>query len=145
MWFTTRARTILRRMLSATSPDSAMPWISSSPLTWSSPKTSVRRWILSGESASILSPTSQGRPAVGWFDQAVYGAYRERLYYTTGFGLIQCVKALMSYEDEVTHSTRPLRERQVNLYEGSASSTNTYKAQQRHRESTQEEERVFTN
>jgi hypothetical protein len=27
--------------------------------------------------------------------------FRERLYFATGFGLIQCVKALMSYEDEV--------------------------------------------
>ena len=26
---------------------------------------------------------------------------RERLYFATGFGLIQCVKALMSYEDDV--------------------------------------------
>lgn len=25
----------------------------------------------------------------------------ERLYFATGFGLIQCVKGLMSYEDEV--------------------------------------------
>ena len=30
---------------------------------------------------------------------------KERLYFATGYGLIQCVKALMSYEDEVgTHS-----------------------------------------
>ena len=27
--------------------------------------------------------------------------FRERMYFATGFGLIQCVKALMSYEDEV--------------------------------------------
>lgn len=27
--------------------------------------------------------------------------YRERLYFATGFSLIQCVKGLMSYEDEV--------------------------------------------
>jgi hypothetical protein len=27
--------------------------------------------------------------------------FRERLYFATGFGLIQCVKALMSYEDDV--------------------------------------------
>lgn len=26
---------------------------------------------------------------------------KERLYFTTGYGLIQCVKALMSYEDDV--------------------------------------------
>lgn len=28
---------------------------------------------------------------------------RERLYFATGFGLIQCVKGLMSFEDEVRH------------------------------------------
>ena|SRR5258708_23936473 len=28
-------------------------------------------------------------------------AKKERLYFATGYGLIQCVKALMSYEDEV--------------------------------------------
>ena len=27
---------------------------------------------------------------------------RERLYVATGFGLIQCVKGLMSFEDEVS-------------------------------------------
>jgi hypothetical protein len=27
--------------------------------------------------------------------------FRERMYFATGFGLIQCVKALMSYEDDV--------------------------------------------
>ena len=27
--------------------------------------------------------------------------HRERMYFAMGFGLIQCVKALMSYEDEV--------------------------------------------
>jgi hypothetical protein len=27
---------------------------------------------------------------------------RERLYFATGFGLIQCVKGLMSFEDEVS-------------------------------------------
>jgi hypothetical protein len=32
---------------------------------------------------------------------------RERLYFATGFGMIQCVKALMSYEDDV----RYIRER----------------------------------
>lgn len=26
---------------------------------------------------------------------------RERMYFATGFGLIQCVKALMSFEDDV--------------------------------------------
>lgn len=29
------------------------------------------------------------------------GPGRERLYFATGYGLIQCVKGLMSYEDEV--------------------------------------------
>ena len=28
--------------------------------------------------------------------------HRERLYFATGYGLIQCVKALMSYDDEVS-------------------------------------------
>jgi hypothetical protein len=28
---------------------------------------------------------------------------RERLYFATGFGMIQCVKALMSYEDDVRY------------------------------------------
>ena len=29
--------------------------------------------------------------------------FRERLYFATGYGLIQCVKALMSYDDNVCH------------------------------------------
>jgi len=29
-------------------------------------------------------------------------ASKERLYFASGFGLIQCVKGLMSYEDEVS-------------------------------------------
>jgi len=33
---------------------------------------------------------------------------RERLYFATGFGLIQCVKALMSYEDDVRFFDVPL-------------------------------------
>ncbi len=31
---------------------------------------------------------------------------KERLYFATGYGLIQCVKGLMSYEDDV--SSAPL-------------------------------------
>jgi hypothetical protein len=27
---------------------------------------------------------------------------KERLYFSTGYGLIQCVKGLMSYEDDVS-------------------------------------------
>ena len=34
---------------------------------------------------------------------------RERLYFATGYGLIQCVKSLMSYADEVRVSRRLLR------------------------------------
>lgn len=33
-------------------------------------------------------------------------SFRERLYFAAGFGLIQCVKALMSYEDDVRSSRR---------------------------------------
>lgn len=32
----------------------------------------------------------------------VYCWHRERLYFATGYGLIQCVKAMMSYENEVS-------------------------------------------
>ena len=32
------------------------------------------------------------------------GTCRERLYFASGYGLIQCVKGLMSYEDEVRSS-----------------------------------------
>jgi hypothetical protein len=32
--------------------------------------------------------------------------HRERLYFATGFGLIQCVKALMSFEDDVRDLSR---------------------------------------
>jgi hypothetical protein len=30
------------------------------------------------------------------------GEHRERMYIATGYGLIQCVKALMSYDDKVS-------------------------------------------
>jgi hypothetical protein len=36
---------------------------------------------------------------------------RERLYFATGFGLIQCVKALMSFEDDVRDLSRIGRSR----------------------------------
>lgn len=32
-----------------------------------------------------------------------YNSRRERIYFATGFGLIQVVKGLMSFEDEVSH------------------------------------------
>lgn len=112
-----------------------MPWISSSLLTWLSPKTSVRRWILPGK--RFLPPTPNGRSVFGWIhSENLCGACRERLYYTTGFGLIQCVKALMSYEDEVIRFPHLPRGRQVNSYEGSDSSISTREAWERGREST---------
>lgn len=61
----------------------------------------------------------------------IRGPHRERLYYATGFGLVQCVKALMSYEDEVTLSPSFLQERKIDPYKGSASSLVTYEARKR--------------
>ena len=49
----------------------------------------------------------------------------------------------MSYEDEVMHSPRYLRERRINLYAGPAPSTSTREAWKRCCKSAQEEERVF--
>lgn len=66
----------------------------------------------------------------------LWRAYRERLYYSAGFSLIQCVKALMSFEDEVIPSQCFPRERRINLYEGSASIASTRETWQCHREST---------
>ena len=51
----------------------------------------------------------------------------------------------MSFEDEVRLFPRFLRERQVDLYEGSTSSTRTHEAGKCRCESTQEEKRVFAN
>ena len=36
-----------------------------------------------------------------------HGGLRERLYCALGYGLIQAIKAVMSYEDEVCHSPVP--------------------------------------
>jgi len=51
----------------------------------------------------------------------------------------------MSYEDEVMPPPHSLRERRVNLYEGSAPINSTHEAWECRGESTQEEERLFAN
>lgn len=40
-------------------------------------------------------------------DSLLINYRRERLYFATGYGLIQCVKALMSYDDNVSHYAAP--------------------------------------
>ena len=54
------------------------------------------------------------RWSVGWKGADVWGlgvgsggTCRERLYFASGYGLIQCVKGLMSYEDEVRFPPSP--------------------------------------
>ena len=47
-----------------------------------------------GSASHLLFPFATGTEAAGT-------SPRERLYFAAGFGLIQCVKALMSYEDDV--------------------------------------------
>ena len=41
-------------------------------------------------------------PFTALYSRTNCGWYRERLYFASGYGLIQCVKALMSYEDQVS-------------------------------------------
>lgn len=55
------------------------------------------------ESEDYCHKMDETKCVVVLFLHAIYNIfiYRERLYFATGYGLIQCVKGLMSYEDEV--------------------------------------------
>jgi hypothetical protein len=49
----------------------------------------------------VWTPGSASRYSISGLHTGTETGPRERMYFATGFGLIQCVKALMSYEDDV--------------------------------------------
>ena len=50
----------------------------------------------------ISDPKKHVRLSIPRLDGVLTPNVRQRLYFAAGYGLIQCVKALMSYEDEVS-------------------------------------------